>query len=293
MGVVVGVATTTAPSRRPRVTRDASPRAVTGSSRWFRENAATTMSKTPSANGKCKRVADHGGRPPIAVDDQHPGRHVDGSDGSGTGARRGPARRARAGAEIEHGGAGERDLGGRQLLAAPDCRRSASARRATPRRPPSRHRQHRRGEIRRVSRRHRRSAPARARSHHQPSSASSPSAFSQPNWTSAPSRQSSSCRSNHPAVVMPWRSRADRKSSIVDSLVCPTREPGPVQGEVPRQLVAGVPLTGLRPVEQHRAPVGRVAEVAELPVAVDERAGRRCQRRRRAGSDRCAAHRRR
>ena len=55
-----------------------------------------------------QRVTDHGGWPPIAVDQEHPDRHVDRNDRTGTGARGGPAGRPRASAEIEHNGAVER-----------------------------------------------------------------------------------------------------------------------------------------------------------------------------------------
>ena len=147
-------------------------------------------------------VTDHGGWPPIAVDQEHPDRHVDSNDRSGAGTRRGPAGRPRASAEIEHNGAVERYSRGRELLARHDVvdPRRAAVPRLTRRRvgigdPAAR--------IPGVPSRHRRFTPARARSHHHPSSVSSPSAFSQPNWTSAPSKQSPSWRSNHPAVVTP------------------------------------------------------------------------------------------
>ena len=78
---------------------------------------------------------------------------------------------------------------------------------------------------------------------------------------------------------------------MVDSLVCPAGKPGAVERQVPDQLVADRPLARVGPVEQHHPAVGRRAEVAELPVAVEERLRRGEHRRRTAGTGRAAARR--
>ncbi len=126
----------------------------------------------------------------------------------------------------------------------------------------------RRTEYASASDAHRRAAPSRARSHHQPSSSSSPSAFSHPKTTRPARSDSASCRSNQPVGVDAVA--LERRPEPFDRVFLRQRHPSTVDGEVPGELVAARALTGIRPVDQDRAAVGRDAEVAELPVAVHE-----------------------
>ena len=115
-------------------------------------------------------------------------------------------------------------------------------------------------------------APARARSDHHSSSSSSPSAFSQPNCTSVPRRHRSSWRSHQSAVATPWRSSDGAEA--FDGGLLGFREARPVDRQVPAEVVTSRALARVGAVDQDGAAVGVAAEVAHLPVAVEERRGR-------------------
>ena len=113
----------------------------------------------------------------------------------------------------------------------------------------------------------------------------------------SPSRTAPGCRAGRgragvpPAVGVDTpgaRGRA-RNRSIGDLLRL--GQPGPVERQVPPEVVGGGPVAGVGAVEQDRAAVGVAAEVAHLPVAVQQRPrrGRPAPRRATHGARRRAA----
>src|SRR3954447_21935534 len=63
----------------------------------------------------------------------------------------------------------------------------------------------------------------------------------------------------------------ERRTEVLDGVLFRLRHPGPIDGEVPRELVAAGAFPWIGPVDERRATVGGGTDVAELPVAVHER----------------------
>ena len=216
------------------------------------------------AEGEDDRVTGRGRWPTGRVVPQHPDGDVDGDGGSSAGRLGRPARGSGTGAEIEHGSAGDAaravvDEHLAQLVVDP-------ARTGLPG-PAGRGVGVGEGPPVAQQERHALAGPV-----------DPPGQLVVVAERLLPTELHDGAQQAEADLALPPARRVDavafeRGPEVVDGrlLGVPHGEPGPVEGQVPGQLVGDGALAGVGPVEEDHAAVAAVAEVALLPVAVEER----------------------